>query len=90
MSNELPFQLMAWIKRDQEEREAHKQKMVLRRMRDDGEFIKYLKTLASKWDKLSTKEKLLVQGIYGHHKGSRCLTDTQRSAIIALYLKHAS
>lgn len=70
--------------------DAHREKLVLRRMQNDSEFIKYLKSLATKWDKLSTKEKLLVQGIYGHHKGSRCLTDTQRSAIIALYLKHAS
>jgi hypothetical protein len=88
--SELPYQVLAWIKKDQEEREVHREKIVLKRMREDSEFVKYIKALAPKWKSLSVREKLLVQGIAEHRKLGRNLTDAQRSAIVALYLKHAS
>lgn len=90
MSNDLPYQLIAWIKREQEEQENHRVKMAFRRMREDSEFITYLKTLVANWGKLSLKEKTIVNGVYEHHRSGRCLTTGQRSAIVALYLKHAS
>ncbi len=40
------------------------------------------------WKTLSTKERLLVSGIYSHHAGKRCFTPNQQSAIVALYLKY--
>lgn len=64
--------------------------IAMRRMRHDAEFINCIKLLLHKWPSLSLKEKLLVRGIYDHHLKSRCLTDTQRSAIIALHLKHSA
>jgi hypothetical protein len=73
-----------------QEGDIHREKIVLKRMREDSEFISYIKALSDKWNKLTVKEKLLVQGISEHRTSGRILTDRQRSAIVALYLKHVS
>lgn len=87
-SEDTNFQLFAWIKRQQEEEASHREKMVLKHAKEDEEFIGYVKALLKRWNKLSTKEKLLVIGITKTHKSQRCLSLPQRSAIVALHLKH--
>lgn len=72
------------------ESEIHRKKVVLKRLREDSEFVNYIKALSNKWGRLSVKEKLLLRGISDHRKLGRILTDRQRSAIVAIYLKHAS
>lgn len=89
MSSELPFQLMAWIKREQEERRQHTQKMAVRNFADDAAFMEYVQILVDNWKILSVKDKLMLNGIAKHRGEGRCLSRPQRSAVIALYLKHA-
>lgn len=82
------FQLMAWIKRQQEQDASHREKMVLKHAKEDEEFMEYVKRLVRCWGKLSTKDKLMVIGITKTYKSKRCLSLPQRSAVVALYLKH--
>lgn len=66
----------------------HREKMVLKHAKEDEEFMGYVKALLKRWSKLSTKEKILVIGITKTHNSKRCLSLPQRSAVVALYLKH--
>jgi hypothetical protein len=89
MSDDLPFQLIAWIKREQEEMLLHRERMAIRRFAEDSEFMEYVGVLASNWGILSLREKLMLSGIAKHRKSGKCLTTAQRSAVVAVYLKHA-
>lgn len=80
--------IVAWINKQDEEADRERALMALRRFKQDEEFVVCLKHVAKNWKNLSTKERLLVSGIYKHHTGKRCFTSNQRSAVIAMYLKH--
>lgn len=82
------FPLINWIKRQQEEESLHRAKMVIKRAKEDKEFMAYIEFLVKRWNSLSTKDKLMVIGIANTHKSQRCLSFPQRSAVVALYLKH--
>ena len=60
----------------------------VRNFKNDSTYVEYIREIMKHWKTLSTKERLLVSGIYSHHAGKRCFTPNQQSAIVALYLKY--
>ncbi len=81
-------EIMKWINKQDEDSDREQAIRAVRRFKQDEEFVAYLKHVAKNWKNLSTKERLLVSGIYKHHTNKRCFTSNQRSAVIAMYLKH--
>lgn len=55
---------------------------------EDSVYVEYIREVMKKWKDLPVRERLLVSGIYEHHTKKRCFTSNQRSAIVAMYLKH--
>jgi hypothetical protein len=90
MSNqEVPFQLIAWIKRQQEDKPNHQQLVATRRHTEDKTFLEYVTVIAQKcWNKLSRYERTMMMNLVERHRSHFNLTDTQRSAIIGIYMKH--
>jgi len=87
-SESLPFALMAWIKRDQEERIKHQENMVVKNYREDKEFVRLITFIVQAWNYLNLKEKILINSFAEKHNHFRCLSTGQRSAITSIYLKY--
>lgn len=60
----------------------------VRNFKNDSLYVEYIREIMKHWKTMSTKERLLVSGIYSHHAGKKCFTQNQQSAIVALYLKY--
>ena len=88
MSEQLPYQLMAWIKKDQEERKQHQEKMALKYAEDDKVFMNLIKTLI-KLD-LNSKEKLFICSLLRHKKQGKNWSPGQKSAIANLFYKKSA
>jgi hypothetical protein len=88
MSEALPFMLAAWIKREQAEIAAHKEKMALKRQREDKEYMRFLSFIVHAWSDMSVKEKLFIQSLANRNASGITFTTGQRSAIAGLLIKH--
>ncbi len=89
MSNQdLPFQLLAWIKRDQEERRQHTLKMAKKNYKDDDEFMRLISFLVRDWTKLKVKEREFICSLARHHEEGKCFSGAQRSAVTGMYLRY--
>lgn len=87
MSNdELPFELMRWIKAQREEQEAHEAKMALKNAKDDELYIKMMVELFTKLG-LTTKERVIVLNLLKAKNESKNLSPAQRSMIAGMYYK---
>jgi len=89
-NNDTPFQLIAWIKRDQEERRQHQLKMAYQNHKDDAEFMELIGTLILNWSKLRIKEKELVLSLIRHREQGMNFTPMQRSAITGMYVRRCA
>lgn len=88
MSDNSDFALIAWIKRDQEERQEHQEKMVQVRKDEDELYLRQLKELMTeKWKELKVKERQFVVSMVKFKKEGRNFTDAQRSAISGLFYR---
>ena len=88
MSNQdLPFQLLAWIKRDQEERRNHQLKMAKKNYKEDNEFMRLISFLVRDWAKLKVKEREFICSLARHRDEGKNFSGAQRSAITSLYLR---
>lgn len=87
-SEGLPFALMAWIKKDQEERIKHRENMVVKNFREDKEFVRLITFIVQMWNRLQLREKILINSFAAKHNDFRCLSHGQRSAITSIYLKY--
>lgn len=87
-SEGLPFALIAWIKKDQEERIKHQENMVIKNFREDQAFIRLITFIVQAWNRLHLREKILINSFAAKHNDFRCLSTGQRSAITSIYLKY--
>lgn len=85
-NNDIDFTLLAWIKRDQEERLRHQDAMVKRRAEEDELYIKQVKELVTEC-KLSRKEITFMMNMLSHKKEGKNFTPAQRSAITNMFYK---
>jgi len=82
------FALFAWIKKDQEERRRHTEKMALKYAEDDKHYLNLIGVLVKL--KLSNKEKIFLNSLLSHKKDGRNWSNAQRSAIAGMYYKHVA
>jgi hypothetical protein len=91
MSNqELPFQLLAWIKRDQEERRNHQLKMAVKNYKEDEEFMRLISFLIRDWKDLKVKEREFICSLARHREEGKNFTPAQRSAVTGMYLRYCA
>lgn len=90
MKNELPFELIAWIKNQQAEEVRHRANIAVKNYREDGEFMRLISFLIRDWGKLKIREKQFICSLVRKHDDTRCLTGPQRSVITDLYLRHCA
>ena len=88
MSEELPFQLMAWIKKEQKDKEEHAAKMALKNAKDDEVYTNMLATLIKL--KLKLKDMQLVMSMLEYKSPGKNYSPGQRSCITGMYYKQVS
>ena len=86
--SEMPFQLLAWIKREQEKERKHQEMMVKKNREDDKQYMRFISFLIRDWKLLNRKEKEMVIAFAEWYEKARNFTVKQRSAIAAMYMKH--
>lgn len=87
-NNGLPFALMMWIKRNQDEIEAHRVKMVAKTWKDDCEqYMGFIGTIAGHWKYLKIKDRQFLMNLVTWHNSHRNFSPAQRSAIASMYMK---
>ncbi len=87
-ASDLPFALMAWIKRNQEDIEAHRVKMVAKTWKDDCEqYMGFIGVVVGHWSKLKIKDRQFLMNLVSWHNQHRNFTPGQRSAIASMYMK---
>lgn len=89
-NTDIPFQLMAWIKRDQEERRAHNEKMVIKHYKEDEEFMRLISFLVRDWKKLKVKEREIIAGLARQRDAGKNITPAQRSMITGMWLRYSA
>jgi hypothetical protein len=85
---DLPFALIRWIKRQQEEAEQHRLATNARNWREDEQFLRYLSFLAREWGRLKTRDRQIVASFMAWRKNGRNYTPNQRSTMAALLMKY--
>lgn len=91
MSNQdLPFALMRWIKKNQEEIQSHQEKMAKRNYQEDKEFARLMSFIVQHWGKLKQYEKLMVLRLTEQHDNLRVMSPAQRSVITAMWIRHCA
>lgn len=86
----LPFQLMAWIKRNQAEIQNHKEKMALKNYQDDKSYARLMSFIVQHWPKLKTFEKLMILRLTEQHESFRVMSPAQRSVITNMWIKYVA
>lgn len=89
MSQELPFQLAAWLKKQRELELSHREKMVQKSYQEDREYMRYISFLVRDWGALKNNERLMICNFTRWHTEHRCFTGSQRSAIAGMYVKYS-
>lgn len=91
MSNQdLPFQLMAWIKKNQEEILNHNTKMAFKNYQEDKEFARLMSFIVQEWKSLKKFERLMVLRLTEQHANFRVMSPSQRSVITAMWIRHCA
>ena len=90
MSEQMPYALLNWIKKDQAERIAFALKRAQRNYKEDEQFMDLIAVLVNKWNKLKTSEKIFIQSLNASHASGKCFSGAQRSAITSLWIKHSA
>lgn len=91
MSNQdIPFQLMAWIKRDQEERRMHAEKMAIKHYKEDDEFMRLISFLVRDWKVLKVREREFIAGLARQRDAGRIISHAQRGEVTRLWLKYSA
>lgn len=87
-TNELPFALLRWIKAQQEKELKHQEYMAKKNVDIDLEFAMFLLEVGMQRLAMTNREILFVDSLMQWKADGGRWTDTQRSAIAALYLKY--
>lgn len=82
---DLPFQLIAWIKREQLKDLNHQEYMVRKNQKDDLLYLDMIKTIFK--FKLSTKEHIMIVNMLRSKKEGKNWSIGQRSVITGIYYK---
>jgi light-regulated signal transduction histidine kinase (bacteriophytochrome) len=91
MSNQdLPFALMRWIKKNQEEIQSHKEKMALKNYQEDKEYARLMSFIVQEWPSLKTFERLMILRLTEQHANFRVMSPAQRSVITAMWIRHCA
>jgi hypothetical protein len=85
---DLPFALIAWIKKQREKEEAHLASMAKRNAKDDELYVKLMIELLTE-AKLTIKERILTINLLNVKHEGRNLSCGQKSAVASLYYKKA-
>ena len=90
MSGALPFALASWVKRDQEERRLHVEKMATKYYAEDKhEYMKLVRELCEEWSSLKIREKQFLLSLATQHtEKQRVFSVGQRSALMSMYMKY--
>jgi len=83
----LPFALIRWIKKQQEEIEAHRIVMVARNAKDDQVYMGFVREIAPHWAELKIYERTLISNLVQWKEDGRNFTTQQKSAINGMYLR---
>lgn len=90
MSNKeegLPFQLLRWIKAQQEKELQHQEYMVKKNTKDSYEFFQVLNLIVERRLSLKDKEIMLIRSLMRHYETYFNFTPGQRSVIASFYIK---
>jgi hypothetical protein len=79
------FALMAWIKRDQAEKEEHAEKMAVKNQKDDLQYLELLKDCFKR--KLSKKEYIMCCNMLRYKATGKNFSPAQRSVIASIAYK---
>jgi hypothetical protein len=90
MSEDTPYVLLRWIKRDQEEKIQHTEKMANKYYEESKQFIALIVKLADNWGKLKPKEKLFLQSVMRTYDSHLNLSPAQKSQIAHIYYSKVS
>lgn len=82
------YGLLAWIKKDQEERRQHQEKMAIRNYKDDQVYMKHLAELVASYAKMHVRDRQLLVSMIRWHREGRCFSTKQRSAIASMYMRY--
>jgi phage gp16-like protein len=81
--------LFRWIKKQQEEKEAHQLTMANQKYQEDKDcYLKHLVELIQEWRHIKIKEKIIIMNFVKHHEAQRNFSTGQRSLIMGLYMKY--
>jgi uncharacterized membrane-anchored protein YhcB (DUF1043 family) len=83
----LPFALIKWIKKQQEEIESHRAAMVKKNAEDDKQFVQFMANVAMQWVELKQYEQALITNFVQWKEEGRNFTPQQKSAISGMYLR---
>lgn len=86
---QLPFALLAWIKRQQEEKRLHAEYMVKRNAKDDEYYLQLMIELITEL-KMTLKERTLVTSLIQTKRDGKNLTTGQKSLIAGMYYSKVS
>lgn len=87
-ASELPFALLAWIKRQQQEEQEHQEYMVRKNLKDDLEYMFYLHALVTQFARLKKYEQNLVLSFTEWKDAGKLFSPKQRSVIGNLYASY--
>jgi hypothetical protein len=76
------YALIAWIKKQQEKEQAHREKNVIKRNEDDG---LYLEMIGMILHKVNHKQQIILLNLARAKMEGKNLTDGQRSFITGLF-----
>lgn len=86
---DLPFMLLAWIKRQQEEEKKHRELMVKKNAKDDELYLKLMIELLTKL-KMSIRERTIITSLLQAKHDGKNLSVKQRSMIAGIYYNKVS
>jgi hypothetical protein len=86
--SDMPFQLIAWLKREQAKTLAHEEMMVRKNREGDKQYMRFISFLVRDWHMLKRKEKEMVLSFAKRHEEGKNLSIKERSAIASMYMKY--
>ena len=84
MSDELPFALMNWIKKQQREKAEHAEYMVKKNARDDETYLKLMIELITRLP-MTLRERTIIISLLQAKSDGKNLTLGQKSLITGIY-----
>lgn len=89
-NQDLPFALMRWVKKSQEDTRQYQEKVAVRNYQEDKEFARLMSFIVQEWSSLKQFERLMVLRLTEQHASLRVMSPAQRSVISAIWIRHCA